>query len=169
MITLDAAVALAIRSPEVMDGLGEALRSDLVLADPYKRRIVEFADEFLIQRRQLPGNGDWTVWLEGLTAGAIRDGTREILGRLFAVDISGFNPQFFAEQALEHLRMAAANTARARINEMQSGINPDAILQIAQKLDAIRAGGLRGLARLKDVETWAVPVREEEYLPTGYP
>ena len=169
MISLDAAVALAIRNPQVMDGLGEALRSDLVNPDPYKRRIVEFADEFLTQRRQLPGSGDWTMWLDGLTEGTTRDGAREILGRLFAVDITSYNPEFFAEQALEHLRMAAANTARARMNEMQSGVTPDAILQIAKKLDNIRAGGLRGLARLKDVETWAVPVREEEYLPTGYP
>jgi len=169
MITLDVCVALAIRSPQVMDGIGEALRSDLVLADPYKRRIVEFADEFLAKRRQLPGNGDWTVWMDGLTEGTVRDGTREILARLFAVDISSYNPEFFAEQALEHLRMAAASTARIRLNELQSGINPDAVLQVAKKLDDIRAGGLRGLARLKDVETWAVPVRTEEYLPTGYP
>src|SRR5882672_4301216 len=164
MITLDVAVALSIRHPTVMDGLGEALRSDLVLADPYKRRIVEFADEFVTMRRQLPGSGDWAMWLDSLTEGTIRDGTREILGRLFAVDISGYNPEFFAEQALEHLRMAAASTARARLNELQGTINPDAILQIAKKLDGIRAGGLRGLARLRDVETWAVPVREEEYI-----
>lgn len=169
MITLDAAVALAIRQPQVMDGLGEALRSDLVLADPYKRRIVEFADEFLTLRRQLPGSGDWALWLEGLTEGTIRDGTREILGRLFAVDVSGYNPEFFAEQALEHLRTAAANTARARLNELQGSISSDAIQLIAKKLDAIQTGGLRGLARLKDVETWAIPVREDEYISTGYP
>lgn len=152
-----------------MDGLGEALRSDLVLADPIKRRIVEFADEFLTQRQHLPAAGDWTVWLDSLTEGNMRDGTREVLGRLFAVDISGYTPEFFAEQALGHLRMAAAGTARARLNEIQGALDPEVIATLAHKLENIKAGGLRGLARLRDVETWAVPVREEEYIPTGYP
>lgn len=169
MITLDTVVALAIRHPQVMDGLGEALRSDLVLADPYKRRIVEFADTFLTTRRQLPGGGDWALWLEGLTEGNIRDGTREALGRLFAADVSGYNLEFFAEEALVHLRHAAVHVAKARLNEMQQALDPDAFLAIAKKLDSVRAGGLRGLARLADVETWAQPVREEEYIPTGYP
>ena len=86
MITLETVVAFALRDPAVMDQLGPALRNDLVLANPFYRRVVEFADEFLLQRRKLPGDGDWIVWLEGLPEGMLRDGTKEALGRLWAVD-----------------------------------------------------------------------------------
>ena len=169
MISIETVVAMAVRNPVVMDGLGEALRSDLVLSNPYYRRIVEFADDFMTLRRQLPGGGDWTTWIDSLTEGPIRDGTREALGRLFATDVSGHQPEFFAEQAIVHLRKAAAHVAVARINEMRATIEPEVFVALSKKLEAVESGGLRGLARLKDVDTWANPVREGEYTPTGYP
>ena len=169
MISIETVVAMAVRNPVVMDGLGEALRSDLVLSNPYYRRIVEFADDFMTLRRQLPGGGDWTTWIDSLTEGPIRDGTREALGRLFATDVSGHQPEFFAEQAIVHLRKAAAHVAVARMNEMRATIEPEVFVALSKKLEAVESGGLRGLARLKDVDTWANPVREGEYTPTGYP
>src|SRR5690242_21923053 len=101
-----------------MDQLGPALRNDLVLADPFKRRIAEFADDFLLAHRHLPGSGDWEIWLESLDAGMVRDGTKEALGRLQAVDVSAFEPAFFCTQAIEHLQKGAAQNARARLNEL---------------------------------------------------
>jgi hypothetical protein len=54
VITPETVVALAIRKCTVLDQLGEALRSDLLTANPYLRRTVEFADDFLVERRKLP-------------------------------------------------------------------------------------------------------------------
>ena len=72
MITLETVVALAIRNREAMDELGAALRSDLVLANPYYRRLVEFADDFLNKEKHLPQPGDWDIWRDSLDEGMER-------------------------------------------------------------------------------------------------
>src|SRR6185436_18281298 len=103
-----------------MDQLGEALRNDLVVANPFQRRIAEFADTFLQERRKLPATGDWQMWIESLEAGMTREGTTEALGRLMATSTSGYDPEFFAKQAMEHLKRGAAMVARARLMELQT-------------------------------------------------
>lgn len=168
MITLETIVACALRSPIVLDRLGEALRSDLVLANPYLRRIVIFADDFLLNRRKLPGDGDWSVWLETLPENAIRDGTREALGRLLAISTGSYDPEFLAESAIGQLRTAAAQVARARLNE-QAVVDPETFVALVHKLDAVQGGNIGGLARLADIDTWSTSPREEEYIPTGLP
>jgi KaiC/GvpD/RAD55 family RecA-like ATPase len=168
VISLEQVVGFALRDPTVMDQLGEALRNDLVVANPFYRRIAEFADGFLLERRKLPGAGDWQLWLDSLEQGMIRDGTKEALGRLFTVDVSGFDPQFFAAQAVDQLQRGAAQVARARLNELPT-VEPDTFAVLAEKLAAVRAGGLQGLAHLSDVDTWAHARREDDLLSTGYP
>lgn len=168
MITLETVLALSIREPTVMDHLGEALRNDLVVANPFYRRIAEFADTFLQEKRKLPSQGDWQMWLEGLEAGMTRDGSTEALGRLLAVDVSGFDAAFFATQALDQLRRGAAQVARARLNELAS-VEPETFTALAEKLASVQGGGLEGLAHLADVETWARAPREDAYISTGYP
>lgn len=168
MITLDTVVAFAVRDATVMDQLGQALRSDLVLANPFYRQIVEFADEFLLQRRKLPGAGDWEMWLEGLQEGMQRDGCREALGRLSMVNLSGYDAAYFSQQALEHLQQGAAQVARARMNELPQ-VTPEVFTTLAEKLVSIRDSSLQGLARLNDLDTWVHPVREDDLIGTGYP
>lgn len=168
VLSLEQVVALSLRDRAVMDQLGPALRNDLVLSNPYLRRLVEFADDFLLKYRELPGDGDWQVWLEGLPEGMIRDGTKEALGRLWVIDTSGFNASYFAGEVLEHLRRGAAQVARARLNEA-GALEPEALLLMAKKLESVQAGALRGLARLADVDTWAQAVREDNLIPTGFP
>ncbi len=158
---------MAITNPVVLDQLGEALRSDLVLANPFYRRVVTFADDFVLDHRTLPATGDWEVWLDSLTEGMQRDGTREALGRLFAMDLSTFTPAYFAAEALGQLQKAAAAVARARLNDL-SDVSPDTFIELAEQLSQIRAGGLQGLAHLKDLDTWVKPVRQDEYTPTGF-
>jgi len=167
-VTLETAVAFALRDPTVMDQLGSALRSDLVTANPHLRRIVEFADDFLLQRRKLPAPGDWTVWLDSLQEGMIRDGAREALGRLWSTNTDSFDASFFVSNAIPQLKQAAAQVARARLNEMPI-VTPDVFATLAEKLDAVQGGGLQGLAHLDDVNTWAHPVRADEFTPTGLP
>lgn len=162
------ALALALRDATVLDQLGEALRSDLVTPNPYHRRVAEFADEFLLHYRKLPGDGDWEMWLSTLDEGLIRDGTKETLQRIWALDVSGFDPQYFASQALPQLHQAAVTVARARLNEVPI-VAPDAIAKLAEELDRIQVGAVQGLARLDDIDTWSRPVREDALLATGYP
>jgi DnaB helicase-like protein len=168
VITLELVVAVALRYPQAMDQLGSALRSDLVLANPHQRRLVEFADDFLAQRRKLPGDGDWAVWLDTLPEGGIRDGAREQLGRCLAVDLNGHDPTYFATAAVDQLRRAAAQVARARLLAMPT-VEADAFAVLAKRLEAVQAAALPGLARLSDVDVWATPLRETAYIPTGLP
>ena len=65
VITLELVIAVALGNVVAMDRLAPALRSDLVLVNPFYRRIVEFADDYLNTKRKLPGQGDWSVWLDG--------------------------------------------------------------------------------------------------------
>lgn len=168
MITPETVIACAIRQPVVMDQLGEALRSDIVTANPFYREIVAFADSFLMQKRKLPGDGDWDVWLASLESGMLRDGTKEALGRIQSVDTSGYDPSFFGEHVIKDLQRAAAQVARARINENPS-IEPEALIAIAEKVAAVKGGALQGLARLSDIDIWSHAVREEELVGTGFP
>jgi hypothetical protein len=138
MVTLDHVIGFALREASVMDQLGAALRSDLAVANPYQRTIAEFAHDFLIQRRKLPASGDWEMWLESLPEGMQRDGCREMLGRLLAVDTSGFDPAYFAEQALATLRKAAAQVAKARLNALPQ-VEPDTFAVLAEKIGQIGA------------------------------
>ena len=168
MITLDTVIAFALKDPVVMDQLGPALRNDLVSANPFHRQIAEFADDFLLQRHKLPGGGDWEMWLESLPEGPQRQGCRETLGRLLAVDTSGFDATYFADQAIGHLQMGAAQVAKARLNALPQ-VDPDSLMALAERVKEVRGGGLQGLARLDDVETWAHPVREDDLVSTGFP
>lgn len=168
VISLDTAIAFAIRDSVVMDHLGEALQSDIVTSNPYQRRIVEFADKFLVERRKLPGDGDWQAWLLSLDEGPLRDGTRETLGRLWAIDTSGFDPSFFSERMVEELQKVATHVAKARINSLPD-LDPVAFQAIAEKVANVRGSGVQGLARLDDISTWVHPVREDAYIGTGFP
>jgi len=168
MITLEQVVAMALSDRVVLDQLGEALRSDLALANPFYRRIVAFADDFALKYHALPAAGDWDLWLQSLDKGMIQDGTREALGRLWSTDISSFNPQFFAEQALDHLRTAATRVARARLNEVND-LQPEAFTTLADQLAQLRVGSVQGLARLNDLDTWVRPVMDDDRVPTGWP
>lgn len=168
MITLETAIAFALRDPVVMDQLGEALRADIVTANPFYRRIVEFADDFLLKKRKPPASGDWEVWLSTLEAGMLREGTKEALGRLLATSTSEFDAEYFATNVIEDLQRAATQIARARLNEIPV-LEPGTLVQVAEKVAAVKSGSLQGLARLSDIETWARPVREEETIGTGFP
>jgi len=168
VITLEHVVAFAIKDRTVLDRLGEALRSDLVLVNPFYRRIVEFADDFLLHYRKLPASGDWELWLQGLTEGMIREGTKEALNRLYTVNITTFEPDYFAEQALKELQQAAVRVARARVNEV-TDLKPETFKLLAEQIDRIQAGSIQGLAKLADLDTWAHPLREEDLIPTGFP
>jgi hypothetical protein len=142
MITLETVLAVSLSNPTVMAELGDALKDDLVTSNPFQRRIVQFASEFLAERRKLPSDGDYSVWLETLPEGNIRDGSREALGRLLAVNTSSYDPAYFAEVAIEQLRRGAAQVARARLNETTI-LEPEAFDVLARKIDSLtrRADG----------------------------
>lgn len=139
MVSLEHLVAACVRERTVLDHLGATLRDDLVLANPFLRRIVEFVDDFAAEHRMLPGPGDWELWLGGLTAGMEHDGTLEALQRVNAVDLSGFQPEFLAEEAGEQITRAAVHVALCRLNALEKP-EPEAFLNLAQRVAALRNG-----------------------------
>ena len=158
---------MAVRERVVLDQLGEALRSELCIANPIHREIIAFADEFLLQHRKLPAMGDWELWLDSLKAGMQRDSARETLGRLLAIDLDSYTPEYFAAEALAQLQHAATQVAKARINEI-GDIPLETFIKLAEQLEHIRVGSIQGLARLNDVELWAhLGAREDELISTG--
>jgi hypothetical protein len=134
--TLEDVVVMAIKHESVMARLGRALSDDLVVANPFLRRIATFAADFTTQYGRLPSPEDWSFWNSTLTEGMIRDGTKEALGRLYARDISGYQPEFFAEQALAQLRRGAVQVAKARMNEL-SIVEPEVFAVMAERIQAI--------------------------------
>lgn len=168
MLSLETVVAVAVRSPSALDQLSGALTSDLVLANPFLRRIIEFTDEFYIGRRKLPAAGDFEVWIGTLPDGMIRDGTREALSRVLAIDVSSYDPAYFGANVITDLQRAAAEVARARLNGM-TAVTPETFTEIAAKLDAVKPSGIDGLARLSDVDVWLASEREDARTPTGFP
>lgn len=168
VISLEHVVAMAIRDRNVLDQLGNALRSDLCLANPFYRQLVAFADDFILDHRKLPELGDWEMWLDTLTAGMVRDGTREALGKLMALDLTTYTPEYFASNALEQLQKAAVQVARARLNELQN-LSLPTFTKLAGQLEKIQPSSIQGLARLADLNIWVTPMREEALIPTGFP
>lgn len=142
MVTVETIVAFAIRDQTVMGALGEALRSDLVLAHPYLRQLSTFADDFLKEYRDLPKVGDWDVWLSTLPE-AQTDGCRESLGRLQKVDLGQYTPEHFAALVLPELQKAATKTALSRLNSLPGEVPPEALAQLSEQVAAVglHAGG----------------------------
>jgi len=135
-LTVEQVVAMAIRHENVMRELGGALTSDLVLPNPFLKRISEQANDFMRRFGKLPSGDDWTLWLETLEQGMIRDGSKEALGRLLMADISGYQPDYFAEVALEQMKRGAAQVAKARMNELPD-VEPGVFAAMAEKIQAI--------------------------------
>lgn len=168
MITIDHVVAFALRDRGILDQLGEALRSDLVLANPFYRRLAIFADDFYLKHHKLPASGDWELWLDSLHKGMEQDGTKEALGYLQALDLSAFTPGFFGPEALKQIQTAAVQVARARLNDIPN-LPLDAFTTLADELNKIKLGSIQGLVRLRDTDTWVRQHREDDLFPTGYP
>lgn len=169
MITIEKVVSFAIQDPAVLDLLGEALRSDLVVANPYYRQIATFADDFYSEKRKLPQPGDWEVWLSKLPE-VQRSGIRESLGRLQMQVVSDADPLYFGEQVIDELKGIAAATALARMNSLQDGQMTAEVLEtLADQVKTIQGGSLTGLADLADYDLWISPGMEEDRIPTGFP
>ena len=136
MVTIETVVSFAIRDRTVMNQLNETLKSDLAIANPFYRRLVTFADDFLDKEKDLPQAGDWELWIDALDAGMTRDGTREALQRLLAMDLTTYKPESFASLAHEQLKLAAAGVARARMNELPE-LKPETLIRLAEQVQAI--------------------------------
>ncbi len=137
---VDELVAVCLTNRPVLDHLAPRLCSDLVMANPFLRRIISFAAAFSTEHRQLPAPGDWGLWVDSLEAGMVRDGTRESLGRVLALDVSTYTPDFVTTEADRTLAQAAVHVARARLNEV-SEVSPEAFLALAAQVEAVSHNG----------------------------
>lgn len=165
-MTLEDVIAAALQWPEVTVRLKEALSSDLVVAGPYQRQICERLSEFYDEHEALPKKGDWTAWLETLDD-RDREGVREALQDLWGRDLSGYTPDFVAQHAADELKKAAAQNAISRLNRVEGETAPEAIREMAERIEEIEPVGLDGLADLRNVDRWLRPEREEDAISTG--
>lgn len=148
MISLDTILAAALRYPEVAQPLRNALTSDLVVSSTKRRRVAEFACSFLEDHGQLPGDGDWELWLDGLPED-LRAGCKETLGKLGRVSLDGLTPSYVADRAVEELRKAAARTALYRQNQVgEENLTPEILAKLADEVQSVRPEGtVAGLTR----------------------
>lgn len=165
MIPIERILGFALREESIMIQIGEALRSDLVTPNSLYRGIIEFADDFSRERRKLPQAGDWQLWLSSLPENR-RVGSTEALGRLQSQTFEEFDPEFFAEQVLSALKETATRTALARLNSVGE-ITPEALRIMTDRVEAITAGSIIGLADLSDLDLWAHPPLAKDLIPTG--
>lgn len=168
MITLDRIIAFALRDRRVLDLLGEALQNDLVVPNTNQRQIVEFASTFALERRKLPGTGDWALWLSSLPDER-RDRIRDVLGRLMTEEgFDEYDPDYFGTQVLEELRLVAARTARSRMNAMDR-LDPETLSHLAEEVSKVEAATLSEMASIRDVDIWTRAVERDTVIKTGIP
>ena len=167
MISLEQIVRLALADSRVMDQLGEALRSDLVVAHPFLRQLCEFADDFLGRFRKLPGPTDFSLWWDSLPDGQ-QEGCRETWGRLQAQPLPEVETDHLTATVFPILQQAAVRTVMSRLNSAQAP-TVELFHQLREKMDAVHPRSLSGLVQLREIEKWLVPSRDDELIPTGFP
>lgn len=165
MLRLETILAATLRHVEVAGELGEALKSDLVVANPFYRSIVDFYLEFQGKTKVMPKGGDVELWLLSLPEG-LRLGTQEHWNRVITEDISSYTPSFLAEQALPVLRQVATQNALARLNA-STDLSPELLTTLSGLVSNIQALGLHDLADIRDVTKWIRPDTLEWTIPTG--
>lgn len=169
MLTLEKVVAFALRDMDVLETLSEPLTSDLVVARPFDRQLIQFTKEFSRKHRKLPGAGDYDVWTSTLPEDQ-REGVQNALNRARSEDLSGYTAGHIAEHALEELRRAAAMNAVSRLNVDPAAVTPKAFGDLAEKIAAISTNGRKVPAEqwptLKDLSRDPTLTREpDEIIP----
>lgn len=168
MIRLETIIRAALVYPEVMATNGEALKSDLVVANPYYRDLIGFYNDFWRKNRSFPKQGDLDLWISSLPVQR-QGGVKEAWSRLQMENISAYTPQFLADQTIEDLRLAAARTALARLNQIGAELKPESLRILADQVAQIQPIGLNGILDIRDVQRWARYDTSEWYIPTGLP
>lgn len=158
--------ALALTDISAASSLQEALRSDLVVPDPYLHRCGVFLYEFLNEHQSLPKPGDWAVWADALPE-MQRDGVRGVLAIVRRQQVDHYTADFVVEAAVTDLRNAAAKVALTRMHSLAE-LTPEALAGFAAEIEAIKPVSLAGLARLRDVDAWIRPPAVEALRPTGF-
>lgn len=166
-LTIERVIKAAIHFPEVAYSLKQALSSDLVVANPYYRRIGEFTGIFLDTHGSLPKTGDFDMWFDELPD---RDATavREAYATIVHQDIQGFTPAAIIEHAGKVLSQAA--TIRARANLMQiedEHLTPDLLMHLAEQVAAVKPVTVEGLMDLQEFGKYGWPETAEDGWPSG--
>jgi KaiC/GvpD/RAD55 family RecA-like ATPase len=166
VLTIERIICAAMTDQETAGKLQEALRSDLVVANPFQRQITTFLMDFVNERRVLPLPGDYNLWVQGLSEHT-RPAVTEQLSLLQRQDISSFTLSHLADVAMPELRKVAAKTALARLNEDGVEITPEVMLSVSEQVDSIRSLTLDGLARIRDVDKWIRLAADVDSIPSG--
>lgn len=135
-MTLEDVLAAALQYEEVARRLSDALRSDLVVAGPYKRRLLRHVTDHLEEYGRLPGKGDLAAWIETLEERE-QGGVSEVLQDLWSRDISGYEPAHIANHAAAELEEAAAQNALSRLNRQEQN-HALALSEAAEEVERIR-------------------------------
>jgi KaiC/GvpD/RAD55 family RecA-like ATPase len=147
--------------------LGEALSSDLVVANPHYRAISQFVYGFVRSHNSLPKHGDVELWTTGLPD-TQRNAVLEALSRLATQDTRDFTPQYLATTVVEELRQVAAKTAVSRLASATQA-TPDMLYTLSEAVKKIEPITITGLANIRDVERWVMADEQEEMIPSGIP
>lgn len=163
----DDILALMLRNMDVALMLKEAMRSPLVLADPFQRQIAEFVADFVDTEGTLPRKGDYEAWM-GTLDERRGTGVAQAIQRLNRRKTDELTPSFAASVAIEQLRQTASENMASRL-AMMDNITEEDITALYEQLQAIEPITLSNVANLRDVDTWAVPEEQEDSIPTGIP
>ncbi len=165
MITLEVVLAAAMRHKEVVDTLGEALSSDLVVANPHYRLFAKFLVDFTREHDTLPRNGDIEVWTSTLPD-TQRTSVLDAIGRVVIQDTNAYTPQFLAQHSIAELKTVAARTAVSRLASTAAP-TPELLYELAEQVKRIEPVTIDGLADIRDVERWVMTDDQAEYITTG--
>lgn len=165
MLTLEKVIAAAMRHQEVAESLGEALTSDLVVANPHMREIMKFVYAFVRQHRSLPKHGDVELWVSTLVD-TQRHNVVDALSRITVQDTRDLTPAYLNEYAITELRTAATRTAVSRLAASQI-TDPSMLVTLADEIKRIEGVSLSDLASIREPERWVRADSHDEVVSTG--
>ncbi len=163
-------IGAALANPRVLVALRNVLVSDLVVANPHQRQIVEFTSQFYTDYKSLPTTADYQLWMETLSeqqAEGVRQTLGELTGQLGMGSVE-WTPEYLNTTVSAILREVAARNAVARLGTMVPDVPVDALSILADQVRAIEPVSIHGLTHLSDVEEWVYRAADDtKVLPTG--
>ena len=160
-LTLDKALLASLVHEEVAFALGPALASELVVRNPYHRRIAEYALQFLERHGSLPRIGDFEMWFDEL-AERDAEAMREAHGALRRLKIDRYTPAAIVEHGAGVLQNAASVAAVGRLAQVdEEQLAPDVLMKLAEEVDAIRPVSIDGIMDLSRYDTYGRDVGGE--------
>lgn len=165
-VRLEQIISQALRDPACFSMLRGALSSNLAVANPLYRQVVEFASKFYDSYRKLPLEGDYGFWVDTLED-PLKTGVLSALHDILTSERENWTVEYISTEVASILKQVAARSVVARLGTMVPNVPPEAISTLAEELKKIEPISIHGLKALSNVEE-NIYAGQDEFSITSY-